>query len=203
MPPNKHTQPTLPSGGYMPYHYASGSFLWYSPAKETDHSLYSDKSRSSYDFLSDTVPKKRDEGPQTIEQMIYKGYLSIPGYDPETAILHDKKHTSWLGLDDVLHQIQQRFEIYSRHMYEIEQGKCYAINDLHAWEDEMGRPASYEQQAFLGKRLQMLYADQRLERTSTWSDISRLRQSLPESVQLYLGAFRKIKILEDQGDDPS
>jgi len=187
----------------MPYHYASGRFLRYSSAPKTGQSLYSDKSPSRYDFFSDSIPKKQDEGPQTIEQMIYKGYLSVPGYDPETAILHDKKHTSWLGLDDVLRQIQQRFEIYSRHIDEIEQGKCYAINDLHAWEDDMGRPASYEQQSILGKRLQMLYAEQRMERTATWSDISRLRQTLPESAQLYLGAFRKINILEGEGGDPS
>jgi len=196
------TQPTPLAGArYVPYHYASGRFQWYGQLPKTDLFPLKIVPYAKYDFSSDSIDSQIDKGPQTVEQLLNQGYLAVPKSDPETAILHDKKHTSWLGLDDMITQVRERMEIYSRNVYEIEQAKCYAVNDLLAWEAEMGRPADYHQRDLLGKRLQKLYSDQRLERVAVWSDLSRLRQTLPESVQQYLSSFRKINMLEDSGGD--
>lgn len=147
------------------------------------------------------VPELEDRGPQTVEQLITQGYFRAPAGDPETALLSDKQTTSWLGLDDVIHQVQTRLAIYERNTLEIEQAKCYAMNDLFAFESRYGWPASTEQHYILGKRLQQLYADQRAERVSLWKDVSRLRQALPEHVQGYLGALRKLQVLQDSPGD--
>ena len=199
---NNPTQSTpLAGAGYVPYHYASGRFQWYGQLPKTEVFPFKIVPYAKYDFSSDLPVTQHDRGPQTVEQLLDQGYLAVPGSDPETAILHDKKHTSWLGLDDVIAQVRDRMKIYSKNIYEIEQAKCYAVNDLFAWEAEMGRPADYNQRDLLGKRLQKLYSDQRLERVAVWSDVSRLRQALPESVQQYLSSFRKIKMLEDPEGD--
>jgi len=39
------------------------------------------------------------------------------------------------------------------------------------------------------------------ERLALWSDISKLKQLLPEQAQNYLSAYRKMAILEDTGGD--
>ena len=133
--------------------------------------------------------------------MIEQGYFAVPNSEPEIAIIHDKKRTAWLGLDDVITQIRQREEIYLQNLYEIELAKCDAINALFTWEAQYGWPANAKEQYVLGKRLQALYADQRAERVTAWKDISRLKQSLPEVAQQYLAAFRKVSILEDTKGD--
>jgi len=148
-------------------------------------------------FSSGTSITQIDEGPQTVEQLVYTGYFTVPPFDPDTAILSDKKHTSWLGLEDVIGQIRQRQSIYEKNMNEIEWSKCYAFNELARG----GWPATPEQYCTYNKRLQELHMDQRKERISFWKDVSRLRQSLPESAQQYLSAFRKIEILNDTGGD--
>ena len=40
-----------------------------------------------------------------------------------------------------------------------------------------------------------------MERISAWQDIARLRQMLPESMQLYLSASRKGELLNSPEDD--
>ncbi len=110
------------------------------------------------------------------------------------AIITDKRHTSWLGLDDVIGQIRNRFELYERNIYELELAKCAAINASYtheAWHGPIDSRIEYS----VNKRLDKLYKDQREERTSLWRDISRLRLSLPESAQAYLTAYRKLSIL--------
>ena len=136
-----------------------------------------------------------DRGPQTVEQLVDQGYFAVPAHDPETAILHDRKLTSWLGLDDCLGQIRNRLEIYERNMTDIEWGKCYAYNELarHGW------PPSSEQENTFHKRNHDLHALQRDERVAAWKDVSRLRQALPESAHLYLSSLRKLDILNDTG----
>jgi len=149
-------------------------------------------------FSTGTPITQVDEGPQTVEQLVYKGYFTVPPFDPDTAILSDKKHTSWLGLEDVIGQVRQRQSIYEKNMNEIEWSKCYAFNELARG----GWPPTPEQYITYNKRLQDLHMDQRSERISFWKDVSRLRQALPESAQQYLSAFRKIEILNDtEGDD--
>ncbi|MBC8470355.1 MAG: hypothetical protein H8D56_12870 [Planctomycetes bacterium] len=176
-------------GQKQPYGYSSSAALY--PAKQEFYAK---------SFFSTGTPITRiDEGPQTVEQLVSQGYFAVPAFDPETAFLSDKKHTSWLGLDDVIGQIDQRQKIYGQNMNEIEWSKCYAFNELARG----GWPPTSEQQDTYSKRLLELHSDQRHERTSLWKDISRLRQQLPESAQQYLSAFRKIEILNDiAGDYP-
>ena len=113
------------------------------------------------------------------------------------APTHDRKFSSWLGLDDIIGQIRQREDLYKKNMLEREWGKCYAFNELA----HSGWPASTEQMALYHKRLQELHSEQRMERVSAWRDISGLRQLVPENVQGYLSAMRKVEILDDDGGD--
>ena len=112
------------------------------------------------------------------------------------AIISDKKATSWLGLDDIIGQIRRRQEIYLGNMYDLELSKCAATNSLHEHEANHG-PADAKVEYALNKRLDQLYSNQREERVKLWQDISRLRQTLPETAQQYLAAYRKVSILED------
>jgi len=132
----------------------------------------------------------------TVEQIIARGYFRIPKGESATAIISDKKETSWLGLDDIIGQIRHRQEIYLGNMYDLELAKCAAINSLHQHEAHHG-PADARVEYALNKRLDQLYSDQRDERVRLWQDISRLRQTLPETAQQYLTAYRKVSILED------
>lgn len=156
---------------------------------------------ATYTDCSRGVTGQEDRGPQTVEQMLTDGYFAVPSGDPETALITDKRASAQLGLDDVIQQIQARVAIYEQNILEIEQAKCYAVSDLYGWESRNGWPASTEQYYILGKRLQELYADQRSERVTLWKDISRLRQALPEHVQGYLSAFRKLQVLAEPPGD--
>ncbi len=133
---------------------------------------------------------------QSVEQIIQHGYLAVPQSDPITAILTDKRHTSWLGLDDLIGQARNRVQFYQQNAYEIEQGKCEARNSLFRLEADQGRPANDRQHYALDKRLQELYQEQRGERTSLLRDLSRIRLAVPESAQLYLSATRKLSLLD-------
>ncbi|NQU43826.1 hypothetical protein HQ520_11115 [bacterium] len=138
-----------------------------------------------------------DEGPQTVEQLITDGYFAVPAGEPETAILHDRKHTAWLGLDDILGQVRHRQEIHEQNIHEIEWAQCYAFNEMARG----GWPYSEEQRCAFEKRSQELHAQQRDERIALWRDLSKLRLLVPESAQQYLSAFRRTEILDDcEGD---
>jgi hypothetical protein len=188
---------TKPTYGNIPYHYLYGRHQQYGTARATP--LYGMRPLSHFNTpRSDSTPVVGiDEGPQTVEQLIEQGYFAVPAYDPDTAILHDKKHTSWLALDDVLGQIHHRYEIYRRNMLDLEWAQCYAFTELARG----GWPASEEQHALYQRRRQELKAEQRAERVTFWRDVSRLRERLPESAQQYLSAFRKIELLDDIGGD--
>ena len=134
--------------------------------------------------------------------MIRGGYFSVPKSDLETAIISDKKHTSWLGLDDVIHQIRHRHEIYSRSIYDLELSKCSVINGLYSHEAYHG-PSDSKVEYSVNKRLDKLYSEQREERLNFWRDVSKLKLLLPEQAQNYLSAYRKVSILENfDGDGP-
>ena len=64
-------------------------------------------------------------------------------------------------------------------------------------------PPSDKQFETLHRRIQDLYQQQREERVNMWRDVSRLRLGLPETIQQYLGAHRKLGLLNDPlGDVP-
>lgn len=190
--------PDMPAttGGYVPYFYEAGLFQVYSATSNRRSSAPYVVTSTGCQLASDTPsPGCIKHGP-TVEQIISNGYFAIPQGDPITAIISDKQQTSWLGLDDVISQIRNRREIYDRNLYQIELGKCAAMNSLYAHEAYRGPPTD-KQFYSRHKRLQELYEQQREERTSLWKDISRLRMALPESAQLYLSASRKMSVLQD------
>jgi hypothetical protein len=140
--------------------------------------------------------------PQTVEQIIQKGYLSVPATEPETAIITDKQQTFWQGLDDIISQVRRRYEIYRRHVHEIQKGVCYALSTIYEVQAYRGGvPANGKERYGLAKQLQELYQLEREERVSCWKDVSRLRQQLPETAQQYLSAHRKVSILNDENGD--
>lgn len=196
MAPQKQSES---STGYMPYFYEAGHYLWQSlKSASTLQKLYSQLAES-YDLTS---RRHTFHYPQTVEQVIQRGYLAVPKTEPETAIITDKHRTFWQGLDDIIRQVRRRYTIYDKHIYQIEQGKCYAMSSL--WEQEAyrgGVPATSKEHYSLTKRIQELYEQAREERVSLWQDISRLKLQLPETAQQYLSAHRKVSILDDQRSD--
>jgi len=188
---------------YIPYRYASQRYQLHRYSHPGQPSLPTsnpDTTRRLYEAGSDG---QIDSGPQTVEQLISQGYFSVAPSSSETALLEDKMHSAWLLLDDAIYQIRQRIGMYSQNMYELKLAQCAAQNDVFAFEAKYGWPAPTEQQYVLGKRLQRLYSEQRSERLALWKDVSRLRQTVPESVRQYLSMFRKIEILsESPGDVP-
>ena len=185
--------------GYVPYFYEAGHYL-FKPLRTgtTFEKLYHEPSEG-YNFTSG---QSAFHYPQTVEQVIQRGYLAVPKTEAETAIITDKHRTFWQGLDDIVRQVRHRYDIYNKHIYEIEQGKCYAINSL--WEQEAhhgGVAASSKELYGLTKQIQELYQQEREERVSLWQDISRLKLLLPETAQQYLSAHRKVSILNDQRSD--
>lgn len=190
-------------GTYVPYFYQSGKFLLYDIPRRDPTSAYFGTS-TGYDFTSDLVPKSRRPRGLTVEDIVSNGYFPIPKVEPETALLSDRKHTSGLGLGDIISQVRQRYEIYERNIYQIELGKCDTISSQLAVEASRGGVCMSSKEAYsLNKNLQELYAQQRDERVRLWQDISRLKQALSEQAQQYLAAYRKVSILEDDnGDGP-
>ena len=76
------------------------------------------------------------------------------------------------------------------------------MSDLFAREAEQGKPADARQQYSLSKALRDFYEEQRNERTLLWQDVSKLRQTLPETAQQYLSSYRKMSVLrEEEGDE--
>lgn len=188
-------------GNYVPYFYQSGLFLSYGQPSSYGRNETMPQSNTGYAFSSDPHPWLPPSRPQTVEQIIAHGYFAIPNGEPETAIISDKKQTSWLGLEDTIRQVRNRHELYQRNMYELHQGVCEADNAIFRQVASQGSPADNRQQYSATKLTQELYEQMRLERVSLWKDISRLKQSLPEVAQNYLAAYRKVAILEDTGGD--
>ncbi len=192
----------LSEGQYVPHAYSFRELHGYEQPRLAGILPVWPKSPWAQEF-SDDQSSTANSPRQTIEHVINQGYLSIPDSEPEFALIHDRKDMAQIALDDSVGQIRRRYEIYIVNVQEIELAKCDTINDLFAWEVQNGWPASSEQQYIVTKRLQALYADQRAERVAAWRDIARLRQTLPETAQQYLSAFRKITLLEDtEGDKP-
>jgi hypothetical protein len=202
MQPNNPSKPPRPSGGYVPYFYESGLFENRPIPGRAPPVQATVGSYASYDFSSEQRTWSRTNEPQTVEQVIASGYFAVPPGEPETALISDKKQTSWLGLDDVIGQIRDRYEIYQRNIFELEQAKCEAANSMHRIEADRGSmPANSRERYSVDKGIQDLYQQQRDERVNLWRDVSRIRITLPETAQNYLAAHRKVAILEDSGGD--
>ena len=103
---------------------------------------------------------------------------------------------------DIIGQVRQRYEIYEKNIYQIELGKCYALNSMFAIEAERGGVRLDSREAYsLSKSLREFYEQQRDERVRLWQDVSRLKLALPEQAQQYLSAYRKVSILEGAEGD--
>ena len=186
---------------YVPYFYQPGLFH-YLPQKKNVQVDLNYGSSVEYDFSSDITQKITFPKPPTVEQIIAHGYFALPKSDPVAAVISDKKDTTWMGLDDVISQIRQRYQVYHKNLYDLELSKCAVINSLYEHQAWHG-PTTSKVEYSVNKRLDGLYAQQREERINLWRDVSRLRQSLPETAQNYLAAYRKVSILKNtKGDSP-
>jgi hypothetical protein len=189
-------------GAYVPYFYQAGLYLRYStpPAPSRKRSI--EYTVSSYDFTSDLTGPRPYASQQSVEEIIARGYLAVPKGDPAMAMIGDKKHTAWLGLDDMIHQIRQRYEIYHRNMDELDQAVCEAHNGLFRQMADHGMNVANQRQMYsVDKQTQKIYEMQREERINLWRDVSRIKLGLPESAQLYLTAYRKAALLTDTEGD--
>ena len=187
---------------YVVYLYQSGHFNKYLQRQKDLFAGLSYGSPPKYDFSSDLHGKRPWPIQQTVEDVIRNGYFSVPKSELETAIISDRKHTAWLGLDDMVGQIRHRYEVYQRNTYDLEVAKCAVINTFYTHEAWHG-PSDSRLEYSVNKRLDKLYKDQRDERINLWRDVSKLRLLVPETAQNYLAAYRKVSILEDsKGDEP-
>jgi len=185
---------------YVVYFYESGLSRQYQQRGKDAWARLNDGPTEVYDFTSDLSGQRAWPKPQTVEDVIRSGYLSVPQSEPETALISDRGHTAWLGLDDVISQIRRRYQVYQMNLYGIETSKCSAINGLYKHEAFHG-PTTSKVEYSVSKRLDRLYQEQREERASLWRDVSKLRLLLPEHAQNYLGASRKLALLEESRSD--
>ncbi len=193
-------RPSRTDRQYVVYFYESGLSRQYQQRQKDLLAAVHDGPAPTYDFTSDLVGPTRRYGPfLTVEKIIQSGYLAIPHSDPVEAIIRDRQDTSRLGLDDVISQIRQRYEVYERNVYEIEISKCATINSIYAHQAYHGPTYSKFEYA-VSKRLDKLYEQQRLERTNFWRDVSKLRLLVPEQAQQYLAAYRKVSVLNEPGE---
>ena len=194
---------TLPRGGsYGPRFYQAVPYQPYGAPRATGPNVPGDSGSRSGPSSTGRSSRYDFATIQTVEDVIARGYLAIPTGDPVTAVLTDKRDTSWLGLDDAIRQIRARYELYARNMNGILYSTAAATNALHTWKAERGwyneRQLDNQQ-----RTLQNLYAQEREERISLWRDLARVRATLPEVVQQYLAAHRKLSLLDDTGgEDP-
>ena len=190
--------------GYTPYFYQAGLYLRYDLGAGSHRIRSQDHASSTYDFSSD-VPLFAGIGPvQTVEQVIAQGYFAVPQANPISALISDKTHTARLGLDDVIHQIRARYELYQRNIEELHESVCEAHNSVFRQMADHGLTVANERQQYsVTKQIQKLYEQQREERVNLWRDLSRLRLTLPETAQQYLAAYRKMSLLGMyRGDEP-
>ncbi len=204
MNPNPVRNCPVFEGPYVPYFYQSGLYRVQPVASGGRTQNPAGSGYAVYDFASEATPWMPTREPQTVEQIIAHGYFATPRSEPELALISDRRHTSWLGLEDAIHLIRQRYEVYERNIYGIEASKCSAVNSLlHVMAERGERPADSKEAYSLNKALQKLYQEAREERVSLWQDVARVRQTLPEVAQQYLSAYRKMEILNvKDGDVP-
>ncbi len=208
MHPNEHPFRSEPANnsGHADYFFTSGLYrLYLSHYRPGEHNKPDRVSTRDAPMGAASAPVAQGnsalhefERPLTVEQIVAHGYFAAPASKPEHAVIGDKRHTAWLGLDDVIAQIRSRHQLYEQAIYEIELSKCDALSAIFALEAYRGSmPANGRGAYAMNKALQGLYKEQREERLSLWQDVSKLKQSLPEWAKEYLGAYRKLAILSD------
>ena len=198
------TIPNAPafSGGYVPYFYESGLYrLYLQPASRNPQSLAKER-HARYSLGSDPRPFGPLDSHQSVEQIVARGYFAAPAGAPETAIISDRKHTAWLGLDDVIQQVRWRHGLYEQTMHELDLAVCEANSAVFRQEADQGGPANEKQRYAANKMIQDIYEQKRAERLTLWRDVSKLKLVLPEIAQQYLSAYRKSVILQDTQGDP-
>ena len=136
------------------------------------------------------------DGRATIDTIVRRGRLLVPNADPITAPLTDRRYTMSLGLDDAIRQIEQRLELYRLHMAGLTEDELSTRNAAQSWFDITGI-VDGGRDPDLQSQLREIDQRRRDERLSCWRDLSRLRQSLPQWAQDYLGAYRRSQILSD------
>jgi hypothetical protein len=187
--------------GYTPYLYEAGVFSRYPvppvvPIGHPSATSVSPLERAAGYALTTTI------APQTVEEVIARGYFAVPYANPITALISDKLHTSRLGLNDVIHQIRSRYEIYARNIEELNESVCEVNNGLFRQLADHGMLVATQRQMYsVTKAVQKLYEEQREERINLWRDISRLKLEFPEAIQQYLAAYRKQAILAQEAGD--
>ena len=202
MYPNNIRNAPVFEGPYVPYFYQAGLYRVHPTPPSGGSRSPTGRTTARYDFAGEASPWASLKEPQTVEQIIERGYFAAPRSEPELALISDRQHTSWLGLEDAIRSIRARYEIYEKNTYEIEQSKCSVVNSLlHLLAERGEKPADSREAYAVNKAVQRLYQEQREERVSLWQDVSRLRQTLPEVAQQYLAAYRKMEILNDKGGD--
>ena len=197
---NPTRTPSRTEPGYVVYFYESGLSEQYRQRQKDLFARLNYGPVATYDFTSDLSGRRAWPGAQTVEDVIRSGCLSVPQSQPETALIRDRGHTAWLGLDDVISQIRHRYEVYQMNLYEIETSKCSVIDGLYTHVAFHG-PTNSKVEYSASKRLDRLYQEQREERINLWRDVSKLRLLLPENAQNYLGASRKLTLLEESRGD--
>ena len=115
--PRASWHPQASDYDYVVYFYQSGHFDEYLQRQKDLFAGLNYGSPPMYDFSSDLHGKGAWLKQQTVEDVIRNGYFSVPKSELETAIISDRKHTAWLGLDDVVGQIRHRYEVYKRNIY--------------------------------------------------------------------------------------
>lgn len=202
-PTNPFNSPAA-RGSYIPYFYEAGLYLQTAQIVPSAGKRLEDRTYPVYDFTSDLLRPRRPYHLQTVDQVIARGYLAAPRGDPATAIISDRKHTSWLGLDDLITQIRGRYELYDRNIYEMRLAECAVVNSLlSVIADRGAKPADSRELYGVQKQLQKIYQEQREERGDLWRDVSKLRLSIAELAQQYLSAYRKAYLLSSaKGDEP-
>ena len=146
--------PGHPYYDYVVYFYQSGRFEKYLSRSQDLSTVTGYGPLASYDFTSDLVSRRPRYQPQSVEQILSRGYLAVPHGDSVEAMISDKKGTAWLGLDDVIAQIHHRYEVYEQNIYDLQVSKCAAINSFYtheAWHGPSDSRIAYSVQKPLDK----------------------------------------------------
>jgi hypothetical protein len=101
MNPNNPYTMALSEGQYVPHAYSFRRLHGYERPANVGRTRPRSVPGSAYDLIPMAPVMPRNEGPQTVEQVIEQGYFAVPNSQPEIAIIDDKKCTAWLGLDAV------------------------------------------------------------------------------------------------------
>ena len=152
----------FPTNVYVPEVYRERTYHLYGHPSRVHRALSRSEPDTTYNFSTLRTTGRLDDGPQTVEQLIRQGYLSIPNSEPETAVISDRKSTSWMGLDNAIAQIRGRQQIYRANIDAIDQSMCDAVNELYGHEAAQGHTATDGQRRTLAQRLQDLSEEKRL-----------------------------------------